>query len=339
MKGSARFSAIAAATGMLILILDGKTALLGASEGIELCLKTLIPSLFPFFILSSMMTNSLSGQSLPLLYPFGKFCHIPKGLEFILAIGFLGGYPVGAQSIAQVYHSGSIKKEDAERLVAFSNNAGPSFLFGVAAPLFSDMKTIWIIWGIHIVSALFVGIILPAPDSRIEAISYPNRSSFTILLQNSIRVMATVCSLVILFRMVIVFLNQWILWLLPNPARVFVAGILELSNGCLMLHSIPLQSMRFIFVCVFLSFGGICVSFQTFSVCRGMSMGSYIIGKLLQTIFSAILALITQDFLFDEHPIGNPAFMLIMLFTVAAILTTYIHMSQKRSSIPQLIGV
>ena len=68
-------------------------------------------------------------------------------------------------------------------------------------------------------------------------------------------------------------------------------------------------------------------------------MGSYIIGKLLQTIFSAILALITQDFLFDEHPIGNPAFMLIMLFTVAAILTTYIHMSQKRSSIPQLIGV
>ena len=39
------------ALGLLILILDGKTAYNGAVDGIELCLKTVIPALFPFFVI------------------------------------------------------------------------------------------------------------------------------------------------------------------------------------------------------------------------------------------------------------------------------------------------
>ena len=36
---------------MLALILDSRTALAGAVQGVELCLKTLIPFLFPFLFL------------------------------------------------------------------------------------------------------------------------------------------------------------------------------------------------------------------------------------------------------------------------------------------------
>ena len=36
-----------AALGILVLILDGKTAILGAGDAIELCLASVIPSLFP----------------------------------------------------------------------------------------------------------------------------------------------------------------------------------------------------------------------------------------------------------------------------------------------------
>ena len=41
--------------GMLALILDGRTAIEGARQGIGLCLRTVIPSLFPFFVLSIHM--------------------------------------------------------------------------------------------------------------------------------------------------------------------------------------------------------------------------------------------------------------------------------------------
>ena len=53
-----RFSGLAALLGMILLILDGKTAVAGAQEGITLCLKTVIPSLFPFFILSAVVIQS-----------------------------------------------------------------------------------------------------------------------------------------------------------------------------------------------------------------------------------------------------------------------------------------
>jgi hypothetical protein len=38
-------TSIAAALGLLVLIFDGKTAISGAIEGVNLCLNTLIPSL------------------------------------------------------------------------------------------------------------------------------------------------------------------------------------------------------------------------------------------------------------------------------------------------------
>ena len=49
---------------MVILILDSKTSLAGVAEGIDLCLKVVIPSLFPFLILSTVLTESTSGMSL-----------------------------------------------------------------------------------------------------------------------------------------------------------------------------------------------------------------------------------------------------------------------------------
>ena len=147
--------------GMLILILDGKTALAGGAEGIELCLKTVIPSLFPFFVLSILLTSSLSGVTLPVLRPLGRLCGMPEGTEALLISGFLGGYPVGAQSVAAVYRSGQLPRREAERLLAFCSNAGPAFLFGMASSLFPRQWMAWALWGIHIAGAVFAAVLLP----------------------------------------------------------------------------------------------------------------------------------------------------------------------------------
>ena len=92
--------AIASALGMLVLILDAKTALSGAAAGVELCIRTVIPSLFPFFFLSVMLTATLVGRALPPLRWLGRLLRLPEGAECIYITGLLGGYPVGAQNIA-----------------------------------------------------------------------------------------------------------------------------------------------------------------------------------------------------------------------------------------------
>ena len=49
---------ILSAAGMLALILDGRTALQGASEGLALCMQAVIPSLCPFLFLSAILTSA-----------------------------------------------------------------------------------------------------------------------------------------------------------------------------------------------------------------------------------------------------------------------------------------
>ena len=68
--------------------------------------------------------------------------------------------------------------------------------------------------------------------------------------------MGNVCGWVILFRILIAFLERWFLWLLPASVRVAVTGLLELSNGCCALAEIKDFKMRFLLCSGMLSFGG-----------------------------------------------------------------------------------
>lgn len=324
-----------AAIGMVILILDTKTAIRGAREGIDLCLKTVIPALLPFFILSVLLTSSLTGLRSRLLRPLGRLLGIPAGSESLFLIGLLGGYPTGAQAVASAWHDGSLTKQDAGRMLGFCSNAGPSFFFGMAAAQFSSVSTAWILWGIQILSAMAVGCILP---SKSEHCTKPRKSNVTIsaALDRSLKAMARVCGWVIFFRVALAFCNRWFLWLLDAPAQILFNGIMELTIGCTGLPYIESEGLRLIIAAGLLSFGGICVLMQTASVTGSLGLGMYLTGKLLQTTISVILACLAAFlcFGFSVHP-------LFLWFAVGILLTEIrlIRKVKKRYSNPQPIGV
>lgn len=283
---------ILASTGMLILIMDGSTALAGARDGIDLCIKTVIPSLFPFFFLSVLLTNSFSTYSFSILKPLAAITGIPAGCEPILFAGFLGGYPAGAQCIASAYSSGHLKKETAERMLSFCNNAGPAFLFGIVGGMFETTAAVFSLWGIHILSALLVAFLTPSiPDISVNSVKF--QTSHPDAMRSALRTMGAVCGWVILFRIIISFLDSWFLWLLPTTGQVILKGILELSNGCCSLSEISDPQMRFIVCSGLLSLGGLCVAMQTKSVLSELSILPYLKGKVLQTLFSVLLSTAT----------------------------------------------
>lgn len=281
---------ILAAAGMLVMILDSKTALMGAAEGLELCVKSVIPSLFPFFVLSMLLTSALSGTKMTLLRPVGKLCGIPKGAESLIAVGLLGGYPVGAQTVAQLYRDGSLSEKSARRLLGFCSNAGPAFIFGIVAGKFSNVWMGWALWIIHILSALLVGAILPGKENGMIRHSKQTNLKMTDALSRSITVCATVCGWVVLFRVLMAFMSRWILWMIPQNLQVTVIGLLELANGCCELDLIRDENLRFVIASAVLAFGGLCVTMQTASVTEGLGLGYYLRGKLLQTLLSVAIA-------------------------------------------------
>ena len=253
------------ALGMLVLILDSRTAMAGAAEGMELCIRTLIPSLFPFFVLSAMLTGSLSGGGL-------------------MVTGILSGYPVGAANAARAWRAGLLDRAEAERMAVLCSCAGPSFLFGVLGPVLGDAGTVFLVWGAYLLSVLALWLLLPK-SKRIRTDAAP--VGLQQGLNAAIRAMAGVCGWVILFRVVLTVLDRWVLWLLPDWGRIVLCGILELSNGCLALEGID-PGYRPVLAAGLVSFGGLCVMLQTAGVTQGLSLGLYFPGKVFQSAVSML---------------------------------------------------
>lgn len=285
---SKRLLGLISALGLLILILDGKTALAGARDGIELCLKSVIPALFPFFVLSSaVIQNALPGG--PFSTRLCSLFRLPRIMASFIAPCFLGGYPVGAQSVCYACERGYLTKPDAEKLLAFSNNAGPSFLFGIVAQMFPKRWMVWALWGIHIAGALAAAQCVAVPDSgpKVNHLAVGPSGN---LMSKSVVTMGIVCGWIILFRVAIAFLDRWFLWLLPQTIRIVLIGLLELSNGCCELARISNLPIRFLLCSGMLAAGGLCVTSQTVSVTHGLSLDYYWLGKLVQIAVSLTLS-------------------------------------------------
>ena len=273
----------------MLLILDSRTALSGAAAGIELCIKSVIPALFPFFVLSDVLVSALWGSNSKLLRPLGRLFGMPEGSESLLISAFLGGYPVGAREVSGAYAKGQLKKEDALRLLSFCNQPGPAFLFGIVGTRLPEKWMAWALWGIILLSALLVSALTKPGQSHTElsARRIPTPAS---AMGNAIRCMGAVCGWVITFRVASAFLERWALWFLPAVWKTAVQGVLELSNGCCMLGEIPDGRVRFLLAAGMLSFGGLCVTMQTVSMLGDLPAKSFLLGKLLQTGFALSLA-------------------------------------------------
>jgi len=327
-KRSRMITACISSIGIAALIFDSKTAILGAAEGIDLCLRTVVPSLLPFFVLSILLTNAVSGTIIPFLSPVGRLCGIPRGAESLLLIGLLGGYPVGAQAITEAYHGGSLTKQDAHRLLGFCSNAGPAFIFGIAGSLFRFQKSVFFLWGIHILSALMVGMILPDKAKGKTRVRASTQISFPAALAKAIRILSGVCGWIILFRIFIAFLDRWVLWILPETARLLLIGSLELANGCNSLLQAQSEPLRFMLAAVILGFGGICVGMQTISVTGELGTGFYFPGKLLQGLISLVLSAFAAQL---QYRFMKSGFLLILLAGAAGIVFLLILVICKKT--------
>ena len=283
--------------GFIILVADSGTAISGMRKGIEQCLYTVIPSLFPFSVLSVILTSSLLGWSVPILKPICRLCGIPEGCESLFLVGFLGGYPVGAQLASGLYEKGCVAKVDAERMAVLCNNAGPAFLFGLLGPLFPKKAMIWVLWLILILSAIIMGILLPKAGGKTRAIPETRKTTVPDAIHSAAGSMIRICSCIVLFRMVLDLLDRHLMGSLPGLPTILISGLLELTNGCIQLTQIENLSCRFMAASVFLSFGGICVWMQTVSVCRKLNMKRYLPIKLLQACISLTLSLFILPFI------------------------------------------
>lgn len=320
---------IIASLCLSILVLDTRTALEGARIGIDLCLKSILPSLLPFCILSKIICSYVSGRSVPALQIIGRPTGIPQGAESIFILSFIGGYPIGAQCIDDACQTGAISRKDAARLLAFCNNAGPAFLFGILSCLFSTAAPLWSLYIIHILSALLVGILIPGRSANTCVLKVRTPLTFPQAVEESLKTMALVCGWVVVFRIILQFVERWLFWALDPTGQAIFAGILELSNGCISLLQVNSMGLRYILCAFFLGFGGCCVGLQTATVTRHVDFDRYFPGKLLQASVSVVLAATTQYFHFTGGDIYPANSIIILSIILGSIIVIFLRKTKK----------
>ena len=139
------------------LLLAPQAAASGALQGLRACAARVIPALLPFFVVSRMLT------ALPLPTPGRRVDRLFRGL--------LGGYPAGAAAVTELYRAGALSKAEAERALCFCNNSGPGFFAGlIGAAVLGDVRRGLILYGLHALSALLTGLLLPgsAPPAALR---------------------------------------------------------------------------------------------------------------------------------------------------------------------------
>lgn len=332
-------SIIPTALCLAVLILDGHTAIEGAREGLEVCLKTVLPSLFPFIFLSSMLTTWFSSGNRKGNNLLCRLYRIPMGSDGILLTGLLGGYPIGARCIGEAISSGQLSQSDGKKMLIFCNAAGPAFLFGITGSIFQEKWIPWCLWGIHLFSSLCMARLLQSSSEKFIAKNSTPTLSITQRLRQSVLVMGEICGWIILMRIAIAFLDKWCLMRLSQPLKIFATGIIELSNGCVSLSTIENTGLRFIICSTFLAFGGLCVALQTASAAPCVNQRMYLPGKFVQALISFIVAYTVQYITFDtDHKVHLPWLfypsLLIMFLTFI-----YFRIKQKSCGILVCNGV
>ena len=325
------------AASIFLILIDPKTAIESAQSGLLLCIHTIVPTLFPLFFLSAILTDSIADLRLCRFNGLCKFMGLPIGAESSFLLSLVGGYPVGTKTVHSLYNKGYIDISVANRLMGFYNLAGPSFIFGFSATLFEFSYAPWLVWGIQILSAITVALILPHKKTVCSGNIHANvMQSIPQILGVSIKNIAMVCGWIVLFRIVIGYADTYILHYISNGASVLITGFLELSNGTTALTSINNEALRFVLFNVFLSFGGLCVIMQIISAGQGIISHAFFIGKGLHFLITLSLSLVIQRILripgYDSIP-----FLPILISVFIVILISAMTYSKKRVATEQYL--
>ena len=98
-------------------------------SGLSLAVNVVIPSVFPFIILSDALYSMLSfGPSSVIGRAFEWLFGISRNAVYAFLLGAVCGFPLGVKCTSDLYREGLISREEAEGLMGFCNNTGPAFL-------------------------------------------------------------------------------------------------------------------------------------------------------------------------------------------------------------------
>ena len=286
-----------------------QTVFSGASYGLLLWFRHVLPTLLPYMVLINILIRT------PALH---WICHITSPFlclllgtsyygTFAVLTGFLCGYPMGAKTASDLLDAQKISRSEASYLLSFCNNTSPAFILSyvVIQNLKKDSISIPFLL-ILTLTPLMMSFVFRLfyrakdhihPFSHMMQVSSSTASQsenlsgnyFDRCIMNAFESITKVGGYIMMFSVLIQLLAS----ALPdNTASLLLYSGLEISIGIRQLASSALYTSHKIILCAALtSFGGWCCIAQTYSMISGnhLPILPYIAEKLATALVTSLL--------------------------------------------------
>ena len=282
--------------------------------------QIVLPSLFMFFILTKILMQMDSSFKVfgALDKPFDKLCGVKKYGGYVFLMSVLSGYPIGAKLTSELYENGLVTSDEASRMLSFTSTSGPMFVVGsVASKMFGNVKLGIVVFVCHILSALINGIFYrnvknPTQSKRQQTNNIsPSKQTLNDIVLNSIISLLMVGGYIALcFCLLESVLHSGIGAAINNGiTRAFgvnlvapiVAGMLEVTNGCVALGQLALSARTLCIILTCLTtFGGLSIHLQSqmFASKCGTRYSYFLKIKTTQTLIAFVLSLVASFIFF-----------------------------------------
>ena len=295
-------------TIILFFLLNSKITLDGSVNGLILWLNTVVPTLLPFMIMSSVLIN-LHGEQLlhRLLSPLtSKILNLSPAGNYVFFIGMFCGYPLGAKTAADLLRENRISNSEAQYLMNFCNNISPAFAVGfICNTLLNDKKIILpaiiILYGVPVFMAILTKKFYFPKNSPFlpskSPVSSKKQEDLITILDNAVTG-AALTSLklggyIILFSVFCSIFEHT--KVLPDSLKTFGIICLEVTTGCRYCVTSPLINtsnlmLPVLFACA--TFGGLSGIAQTSGMITGTSLSikKYILFRSLCAVTVFIIS-------------------------------------------------
>lgn len=290
----------------LLLVFFPESAFQGAKRGLLLWFQVVVPTLFPFLILTGLCVKLKVTDFLAQLFskPLTRLFRLTPSCAYPVITGALSGYPVGAKAVCDIWKEKKISLEEGSFLLGFCNNVSPMFFLNfVCIQALGREKDrfflLLLLWTSGILSALFLypgktDQKEPRVENQVSACP-PSPGLWGIgmdsLIMDTAEILVKVGGYIILFSL----LSNIFTTHVPAPVqwKALFSGILEITTG---IHTLSLSdslsaSGKLILGMGLCSFGGLSALFQTKSVLgeTPFSAKSYLFCKIRAALFCTLL--------------------------------------------------
>lgn len=291
---------------LILLFLFPASCVSGAKTGLLLWFNTMIPSVFPFILLTNIIREFNGMRYFQKLFgfPVKKLFRCSPEASYPVIIGFLCGYPMGAKAVADSYETGCISRAEAVYLLSFCNNPSPMFIINyVALASLQNEALILPLFLIIYISTYLCALLnyllifrkkqkRPAAV-KLKTMNFSPDESIERCIMSSLGLMQKIGVYMIIFAILCQLIVDMPI-ALPY-VKICAAGLLEQTTGLSVLCRQPCPiEIKMILASVFTCFGGFAIVAQTYSVIcqQKLPLGHYILSKALHAALAGFLAFV-----------------------------------------------